>query len=1849
MPSYDSTLFNITPYFDDYDETKKFLRVLFRPGYAVQARELTQLQTILQNQIERFGNHIFQDGSKVYGGEIATSKVRYQRILTTNSDGADVPLDQLIGYEITSGSSKAKVIHAIESNGGKDDYKVLFFTFLQGSSFTEGSNFTTSYAGAGWNGTFASRSDDAEDATKYLSSNGLSGDSNIVSVNDGIFYIDGYFVKNDLQKFTPYTPSGDSSTVRDFVDPTTSVGFNLSKESVSDASDLTLRDPSSGSYNYNAPGADRYAIKLQLSQSTTYGKDFLELVKYESGKPTKKLLKTSYSEIEKTLARRTYDESGSYTTKPFEIDVREHADDGTNRGVYSGASGDTNKLAVGLATGKAYVFGHEYETQKTHFVNVDKARTTSTSNSREIDTNVGAYIEGAYACQDHFVSYSGAPSNYGSLWKDSLGFGKYIGSVIDDGLTINLHDKMPFYNSNNQVEDRRWPLFYEATGHQDNSQLGTGDLVNADLAPIIGTAKIKMIIETDESQISGVAPNVAVTVPTYRVYLYDISMDDGKAISDVCMMTYTDMAYITATDFATKRDTATNANQMGRDAEVGDNRHKILFVGGDVGGWSDNENRENDCNLATQPIDSTGLKGNNNYIIPIPEGPAVVNLNTIEFRKVVSTQIGSGDTTLSVTDFAGVDDTHRFVGEGEQDGPMSPTSKNNGYLLVSTVGGFSIPLEEITMSLIENKKTLIINTIDASPNLYDTGHHQYLSGDDTYTLYATVQVRDTETATPTPYRRTKTLTNKLYTNINGSIDRVLTDEEGQSYFQLPDVDIWKIYGITGGTGDANDTNLKGDFIFDNGQRDDRYDYGRLYIKPDKVRKYTGDHHDTTPSVTLNISYDHFSHSGSGLPFTVNSYDGFDYKDIPLYTIEETGQVVSLSNVLDFRSSRVARDSELPEVDRAFISGGFPKTGIASGDVIYESHEYYLPRIDKIILKKDISTDDHSFEVIKGIPSLDPQAPSDREDALTLYILSVPPYTYNPFDVNVQYIDNQRYTMSDIGKLDKRISNLEYYSTLSSLESEIEGKNILSYDGSTIAFKKGILVDSFKGCGVADVSHPNYACSIDFENGQLRPSFLHKNIDLSQTSITNAVESTDGILTLGQDTPVEFVSQVVASRTLKVNPFNLVNWLGTSTIDPPGDNWFDVDYRPIVKINARGENDNWKVCNFEDNSVGTSASDVVDLEYLNSKGFGSQWNDWESMWSGIEIVSSNIYDEEGRNFIDKARVFQPDDDDLPSLQENNTNTISKNAFLTSQNKTRLGVRVRTLPNRLRKVVSGKTVDVTIVPYMRSKILTVNAYGLKPNTTVYPFFDAIDVSTYCEPENGLTGGVLTTNDNGSIENLLFRIPEGKFLTGEKVFRLTDNSKNNVSSTTTASDVTYHASGISNVRDSGIVSTRPPIVKRQTVTSENIPTDVFNRRNSLNSQTNTLWVDPLAQTFYVEPNAYPSGLFLHSIDLYFAKKDSTLPITLEIRPTTNGYPHPSVVAPFSQVTKMPSDINVDDISPTSKTTFTFTSPVYLETGEYAIVLSTNSEDYELYSATIGENKIGTSDRITSAPYAGSLFYPQNESIAEPDYTTDLMFAINRYAFDSVNGEVVFSNDSGGPVATRRVDCDTFKINAREFIPSGTNMTHTAQFEAGLAFSASLNENITKGNSVSNKKINKGESNFKITSTLNYASDSAITPVIDTKMLDVTCIENSINAFTSSIMDEEKKPLTDWESGGARARYITRRVTLLEGMGASDLKVFLSVYKPSGSNAKVLMKYSDGTSDINTNSYVELEVKNDSDNFTSSSAFDFREIEYSLKQEDYDSIGDGNIKTFVIKVCLFGNDDEVPAVKDLRAVALD
>ena len=83
-----NTDLNVSPYYDDYSETKNFHRILFRPSNAIQARELTQLQSIIQNQVERFGNHIFDEGALVMGGTVAINQLYYAvKVNAANPNG----------------------------------------------------------------------------------------------------------------------------------------------------------------------------------------------------------------------------------------------------------------------------------------------------------------------------------------------------------------------------------------------------------------------------------------------------------------------------------------------------------------------------------------------------------------------------------------------------------------------------------------------------------------------------------------------------------------------------------------------------------------------------------------------------------------------------------------------------------------------------------------------------------------------------------------------------------------------------------------------------------------------------------------------------------------------------------------------------------------------------------------------------------------------------------------------------------------------------------------------------------------------------------------------------------------------------------------------------------------------------------------------------------------------------------------------------------------------------------------------------------------------------------------------------------------------------------------------------------------------------------------------------------------------------------------------------------------------------------------------------------------------------------------------------------------------------------
>ena len=174
----------------------------------------------------------------------------------------------------------------------------------------------------------------------------------------------------------------------------------------------------------------------------------------------------------------------------------------------------------------------------------------------------------------------------------------------------------------------------------------------------------------------------------------------------------------------------------------------------------------------------------------------------------------------------------------------------------------------------------------------------------------------------------------------------------------------------------------------------------------------------------------------------------------------------LTNALDGTTVTTTFD-----VDSSTTGPKIPDNG---GDITLD-YSYYLPRVDKIVLNKN-----RTFDVIKGTPSLTPVQPKDKDDSMNLFIITEPAYVANTSDITVQYINNRRYTMKDIGAIDKRVENLEYYTSLSLLEQDAVNKQDLTILDSTNLprFKNGIVVDGFKGHSVADVTSQEYSAAID---------------------------------------------------------------------------------------------------------------------------------------------------------------------------------------------------------------------------------------------------------------------------------------------------------------------------------------------------------------------------------------------------------------------------------------------------------------------------------------------------------------------------------------------------------------------------------------------------------------------------------------------------------------------------------------------------------------------------------------------------------------------------------------------------
>lgn len=170
----------------------------------------------------------------------------------------------------------------------------------------------------------------------------------------------------------------------------------------------------------------------------------------------------------------------------------------------------------------------------------------------------------------------------------------------------------------------------------------------------------------------------------------------------------------------------------------------------------------------------------------------------------------------------------------------------------------------------------------------------------------------------------------------------------------------------------------------------------------------------------------------------------------------------------------------------------------------------------------------------------------------------------------------------------------------------------------------------------------------------------------------------------------------------------------------------------------------------------------------------------------------------------------------------------------------------------------------------------------------------------------------------------------------------------------------------------------------------------------------IDPLAQSFYVEPE---SGIFVTSVDLYFYSRDPELPVTVQLRPMQLGLPT-SEVYPFSEVVIDPKDVQISDDA-SLPTRVTFESPVYLAGKQFhALAILSNSSVYNVWIARLTEIDVSTTGLaeqeqvlVSKQPLSGSLFKSQNGSTWTPSQLEDLKFKLNRANFVG-NGNINFYN---------------------------------------------------------------------------------------------------------------------------------------------------------------------------------------------------------------------------------------------------
>lgn len=1368
--------FNSAPYYDDFDENDKFYRILFRPGFAVQARELTQLQTQIQHQIKRHGDHIFKEGAMVIPGQMSIrTNAPYIKIQATELNVAN-----LAGSLITDETGLvAEIILGVPVEG--TDPATLYLSYKTSSD----DNVTQVFADN------ASLSIGTQSVTTVETE--ASGVGSIATIERGVYYVGGNFVLVEQQTIVL-----DKYTNR----PTYRIGLTVNEQIITPEDNDILLDNAQGSYNYAAPGAHRYFIDLvltKLSIDSTSDENFIELGQVSDGTILRHVRSTEYSVLEKTLARRTYDESGNYTVRPFNIEVREHRSN--DRGQWKNSTvyqiGDIvtngNKIYVARSSGTSLSTGTgpEHTSYPPQFEDIG----TSTGIEWEYTTNP-VFNRGVYQAEGRVTSIRVNSGGAGYTFPPAVainggnGIGATATAVISQGQVVEIivTNTGSGYTSTPTVDiTSGGGAGASATAHADFGveskiavaleagkayvqgyeiekvateyvavdkarddeqtidafiQTPVGNYVLVDnlnsLPPIdsfdivtiydritgsggrgtavgaaVGTARVRSI-EFDSG-------TIGLSSAIYKLFLFDINMVNGKNFSSNAKSFYFSRqsgglvdpqvsfsADVNPTVVPINGSVTTYSSYPTKGASTTltgiDTSFQTQLSVGDYISVAGNVVRVTAVNSQNQIVVNTSITvdgaplGRNTATIQEPQNTSLVYALPNYAIKSVTDEDGFNQTIYYVTEYFGPTNATNESGNAVI---TLQTSGGNVFASGDSIDNYLLMYNDATDGGVPIRPNSITGAGTAQVKLILTGT-TYVGK--SFTAIATIKKTGIGRKSKVLTRTTKVFTTQ--------------SDATASTLNLGQADIYRIAyvkmksGTWGAEGDDYSIDITDRYDFDDGQRETHYDLGKLILKGSF----------NPPSASIEVAFEYFTHS-SGDYFTVDSYNltKVAYNAIPSF-----GQV-SLRDCIDFR----------PRINSAgtgFTGDGSSYSAVTKrGQDLTASFSYYLGRLHKIAIDFQ-----GNFVNIPGVSSLTPGVPLDPALGMVLYTLNLEPYTFaaNNDRVRVTTIDNKRYTMRDIGKLERRIDNLEYYTSLSLLEQETN--NLLVQDAEGLdRFKRGFIVDNFTGHNVSNPFAPDYLCSIDMDNGILRPFYTMDSIPVVEKN-TSTIERDESdyklygdviTLPLNPTTPhVVLAKQEYASRLENINPFAIFTFLGNISLTPSSDDWFEVQRRPDIIRNIEGNYNSMKIIAEKSGALGTV------------------WNAWQNSWAGQSYVTNSqefttananwgrsvwanaLAESRGATFLDFNDFntrFGGGSGVAPARQVV-VQTVARDV-----GQSRTGVKTSIVQKIDTQVVDDRVVSTSVIPYMRARYLLVKVRGLKPNTRFYPYFDTMYVDYWSTP--------------------------------------------------------------------------------------------------------------------------------------------------------------------------------------------------------------------------------------------------------------------------------------------------------------------------------------------------------------------------------------------------------------------------------------------------------------------------------------------------------------------------------------